>query len=249
MITFVNVRSAYPDGTKGLDNVTFSLDDGSFTGLLGPSGAGKTTILWHIMGELIPYSGHINCMGYNPSTLPKGELVKYRRMIGFVPQNLLLLNHRTVYENVNMILRGMGLSQKDAEIRTQNVLDIAGIRDRQKSMPTQLSGGEQQRVAIARALSMNPKVLLADEPTGNLDPQRSEEIMTLFKRINELGITVLVSTHEWHLIRSLGANLLYIEDGQIRPVPEDRKRNKGRKDNKPQDPNRADKEGKYAKQK
>ena len=219
MISFKNVRSKYPDGTIGLDGVSFDLEEGSFTGLLGPSGAGKSTILWHIMGDLTPYSGSVTCMELNPAELKPSELIKYRRMIGFVPQNLLLLNHRTVYENVNMILRGMGLTQKHAELRTQNVLEVAGIRDKQSAFPNQLSGGEQQRVAIARALSMNPKVLLADEPTGNLDPERSREIMAIFKRINSIGITVLVSTHEWQLIESMGADLLYIEHGKIGALP------------------------------
>lgn len=219
MVEFKNVTSRYRGGITGLDNVSFHLEKGSITGLLGPSGAGKSTIIEHITGELKAGSGEIVCMGVNPSKLSAGKLMRYRRRIGFIPQELNLFEHRTVYENIDIILRGIGLNRKDAQAKTENVLEIVGLRQRQSALPEELSGGEQQRVAIARAISVNPSLLLADEPTGNLDPKRSEEIMGLFKRINDMGITVLISTHEWKLMEKIGANILYIDSGQIKDFP------------------------------
>lgn len=212
MITFDNVSYGYSkNAPKIFENLSFNVEQGTFTALLGPSGAGKSTILWHIMGELHPQQGSVTCMGANPGLLSARRLMLYRRKVGYVPQDLLLLEHHTVYANVNSILRGIGLSRKESNTRTRNVLDMVGLADRHKSLPNELSGGERQRLAIARALSVMPQVLLADEPTGNLDPARSEEIMQLFKNIYEMGITVLIATHEQQLMEKLGADTLYIE--------------------------------------
>lgn len=220
MIEFNEVTSIYPGGIKCLDKVSFSVEEGAFTALLGPSGAGKSTILWHIIGELAPCKGNIQCMGCDPTKLQRRKKILYRRKIGFVPQELMLLENRTVYENVNIILRGINLSRKEAEVRTHNVLDIVGLRNRLDAKPNQLSGGEQQRLAIARALGVNPQIIMADEPTGNLDPKRAEDIMLLFKQINEMGITVLVATHEWRLMEQLGADIIYVDQGKISTLEE-----------------------------
>ena len=216
MIKFDNVSFAYNADKKILDGASFEVEHGSFTALLGPSGAGKSTILWHIMGEFEPAKGIVTCMNVNPSRLRKRGTMMYRRKIGFVPQELLLLENHTVYGNVEAILRGIGLPRKETKARTQNVLEIVGLKDRKKALPRELSGGERQRLAIARALGKMPQILLADEPTGNLDPERSREIMELFRSIRDMGITVLIATHEHQLMDELGADKLILENGKTR---------------------------------
>lgn len=225
MIDFKNVTFIYPGKVVGLNNISFHIESGTFTAILGPSGAGKSTILWSILGELIPAEGEISCLGFNPADLTKHEMMKYRRRIGLVPQEFMLFEKKTVFENIYLILRGIGLPHKDAEVKTLNVLDIVGLRDRKNAKPPELSGGERQRIAIARALGMNPQIILADEPTGNLDPAKSEEIMDLFQQINKMGITVLVVTHEWELMQKLGADLLYIEDKRVKPFTKEKEKN------------------------
>lgn len=214
MIVFENVEYGYKPGTKILDDVSFEIEDGSFTALTGPSGAGKSTILWHILGVLSPDTGQVRCLGAEPSKLGRRALAQYRRKIGFVPQDMLLLEDQTVLGNLVVVLSGIGLTHRNAVMRAHNVLDIVELRDREKDMPRELSGGERQRLAIARALSVTPRILLADEPTGNLDPERSREIMQLFRRIRDMDITVLISTHERELMRELGADTLYLENGK-----------------------------------
>jgi len=221
LISFDNVTALYPGGIKGISDASFTLAEHSFTALVGPSGAGKSTILWILMGELIPSEGRVSCMGVNPAVLKNRALLQYRRHIGFVPQDLLLFGRRTVFDNVNIILRGMGLGRREADLRTQNVLDIVGLRERERAYPAQLSGGEQQRIAIARALGVNPRLLLADEPTGNLDPDLSAEIFELFRKINQMGITVLVATHEQELARSIGADMLRLSNRNIEHIPKE----------------------------
>lgn len=213
MIDFSAVTYGYTRKQVVLKDVSFHLDPGSFTALMGPSGAGKSTILWQIMGELQPNEGEVHCLGQQPGALKKRKLMKYRRKIGYVPQELLLLEHHNVYSNVNSILCGMGLTAREAATRTRNVLELVKLTDKKKELPSELSGGERQRLAIARSLGMMPAVLLADEPTGNLDPALSEEIMGLFKQINNMGITVVIATHEQDLMRKLEADVLYVEPG------------------------------------
>lgn len=216
MIEFDNVSFSYPGGEKILDNASFKIEPGTFTALLGPSGAGKSTILWHIVGELNPQSGTVSCMGINPIKLKKRGMMLYRRKVGFIPQELLLLEDRNVYSNIEAILRGIGLPGKEVKSRAQNVLEIVGLRNKKTSMPCELSGGERQRLAIARALGKMPQILLADEPTGNLDPQRSREVMELFRSICDMGITVLIATHEHQMMDQLGADKLILENGKTR---------------------------------
>lgn len=216
MIDFKNVSFSYNEEAKILDDVSFFIEPGTFTALLGPSGAGKSTILWHIMGEYTPNAGTVSCMSINPARLKKKRLMLYRRKIGFVPQELLLLENHNVYSNVEIVLRGIGLPKKEVKARTENVLEIVGLRNRKKAMPFELSGGERQRLAIARALGKMPQILLADEPTGNLDPERSREILELFRSIHDMGITVLVATHERDLMTELGADKLILEAGKTR---------------------------------
>lgn len=215
MVDFHHVTSRYRGSDRGITDVNLHIEEGSFIGLLGPSGAGKSTILKHIIGEITPDAGFVECLGVDPSRLKPRERMVYRRLLGVVPQDLLLLEKQSVYNNIYIILRGISLSQKEAELQTNNVLDIVSLRDRSDAIPCELSGGECQRLAIARALSVTPQLILADEPTGNLDPQRAEEILSLFRRINEMGITVIVATHEWEQIRTLGARAVYIDKGRI----------------------------------
>lgn len=213
MVIFKEVAFGYKPEHKILNDVSFEIPDGAFVSLEGPSGAGKSTILWSIMGELKPQKGVIQCCNANPMKLRKRGLMLYRRKIGYVPQDLLLLERHNVFDNVYTILRGVGISRKEAISKTNNVLEIVGLYPRRKDMPCELSGGERQRLAIARALGMMPKVLLADEPTGNLDTACSKDILSLFKQICEMGITVIIATHEIQLMESLGADRLELKDG------------------------------------
>jgi len=215
MVRLLDVYKTYENGTNALKSVSLRIDDGEFVFLVGPSGSGKSTITKILTSEIKPTSGHAMINGYNLVTIKESEVPYMRRTIGVVFQDFRLIEKKTVYENVAFAMRAVGAPTKVIKKRVGYVLELVGLAHKAKRFPHELAGGEQQRVAIARALINNPKMLIADEPTGNLDPRRSLEIMKLFERINSLGTTVLVVTHERELVDDLSKRVVAIDNGRI----------------------------------
>ena len=221
MIRFSNVKKTYPNGTEALKGLSFELKDGEFAFLVGPSGAGKSTILSLLTAEEPITGGSLMVNGYNLNTIRPRQVPYLRRSLGIVFQDFRLISKKTVYENMAFAMRVIGASPKEMRRRIPYVLELVGLEDKQNNYPSELSGGEQQRVAIARALVNNPSTIIADEPTGNLDPDRSLEIMTLLERINALGTTMLVVTHEKGLVNHFNKRVIHIEDGVVVSDEED----------------------------
>ena len=221
MIRFNNVRKTYPNGTQALKGLSFELKDGEFAFLVGPSGAGKSTILSLLTAEEPISGGSLMVNGYNLNTIRPGQVPYLRRSLGIVFQDFRLIPKKTVYENMAFAMRVVGASPREMKRRIPYVLDLVGLTGKENNMPDELSGGEQQRVAIARALVNNPSTIIADEPTGNLDPDRSMEIMSLLERINALGTTMLVVTHEKGLVNHFNKRVIHIEDGVVASDEED----------------------------
>ena len=221
MIRFNNVRKTYPNGTQALKGLSFELKDGEFAFLVGPSGAGKSTILSLLTAEEPISGGSRMVTGYNLNTIRPGQVPYLRRSLGIVFQDFRLIPKKTVYENMAFAMRVVGASPREMRRRIPYVLDLVGLTGKENNMPDELSGGEQQRVAIARALVNNPSTIIADEPTGNLDPDRSMEIMSLLERINALGTTMLVVTHEKGLVNHFNKRVIHIEDGVVASDEED----------------------------
>ena len=215
MIRFVDVRKEYDNGTKALRGISFQIDDGDFAFLVGPSGSGKSTIIKLITGEVAPSDGRVMVNGYNLTNIAPRQVPYMRRTLGVIFQDFRLIQKKTVYENLTFAMWAVGSSGREVRRRVPYVLDLVGLSQKGDRYPDELSGGEQQRVAIARALVNNPSMIIADEPTGNLDPQRSLEIMTLLERINELGTTVLVVTHEKELVNRFSKRVITIRDGRL----------------------------------
>ena len=215
MIRFSNVKKTYPNGTQALRGLSFELKDGEFAFLVGPSGAGKSTILSLLTAEEPISSGNLMVNGYNLNTIRPRQVPYLRRSLGIVFQDFRLIEKKTVFENMSFIMRIIGASPREMRRRIPYVLELVGLEDKINSYPGELSGGEQQRVAIARALVNNPSTIIADEPTGNLDPERSLEIMTLLERINALGTTMLVVTHEKALVNHFNKRVIHIKDGVV----------------------------------
>ncbi len=215
MIRFVEVKKEYENGTRALRGVTFRIDDGEFAFLVGPSGSGKSTIIKLITGEITPTSGRLMVNGYNMNNISTRQVPYMRRTLGVVFQDFRLIEKKTVRENLVFAMRAVGASDKEVKKRVPYVLELVGLERKAEQFPNQLSGGEQQRVAIARALVNNPSMIIADEPTGNLDPQRSMEIMVLLERINELGTTMLVVTHEKELVNRFSKRVIAIQAGRL----------------------------------
>ena len=215
MIRFSNVKKTYPNGTQALRGLSFELKDGEFAFLVGPSGAGKSTILSLLTAEEPISSGNLMVNGYNLNTIRPRQVPYLRRSLGIVFQDFRLIEKKTVFENMSFIMRIIGASPREMRRRIPYVLELVGLEDKITSYPGELSGGEQQRVAIARALVNNPSTIIADEPTGNLDPERSLEIMTLLERINALGTTMLVVTHEKALVNHFNKRVIHIKDGVV----------------------------------
>ncbi|HEV8336241.1 MAG TPA: cell division ATP-binding protein FtsE [Candidatus Polarisedimenticolia bacterium] len=215
MVELYHVHKDYGRSSHALVDVSLEIGKGDFVFLTGASGAGKTTLLRLLLREEIATSGKILVDGMNVSTLPPSKVPQLRRRIGVVFQDFKLLPRKTVYENVALVMEILGVPQRIQRSRTFSVLEMLGLNHKVRSYPLQLSGGEQQRVAIARALVNEPKLLLADEPTGNLDPDLSWEIMTLFKEINIRGTTVLVATHDRDLIQRMGKRVLTLDCGRL----------------------------------
>ena len=215
MIRLIDVYKEYDSGTKALKGVSMRIDDGEFVFLVGPSGSGKSTVIKLITGEIASTEGRVMVNGYNLNNISPRQIPYMRRTLGIIFQDFRLIEKKTVYENLAFAMRAIGASPKELKRRIPYVLDLVGLSDKANCYPGEISGGEQQRVAIARALVNNPSMIIADEPTGNLDPQRSLEIMMLLERINELGTTVLVVTHEKNLVNRFAKRVVAIENGRI----------------------------------
>ena len=215
MIRLIDVYKEYDNGTKALKGVNLRIDDGEFVFLVGPSGSGKSTVIKLITGEIAATQGRLMVNGYNLSNIAPRQIPYMRRTLGIIFQDFRLIEKKTVYENLAFAMRAIGASPRELRRRIPYVLQLVGLEQKADRYPGQLSGGEQQRVAIARALVNNPSMIIADEPTGNLDPQRSLEIMMLLERINELGTTVLVVTHEKALVNRFTKRVVAIEAGRI----------------------------------
>jgi cell division transport system ATP-binding protein len=205
----------YDNGTRALKGVNLTIKDGEFVFLVGPSGSGKSTIIKLITGEVAATEGRIMVNGYNLGDISPKQLPGMRRTLGVVFQDFRLIQKKTIYDNLTFAMRTVGASPSTIRRRISYVLNLVGLGDKAKQYPNQISGGEQQRVAIARALVNNPSVIIADEPTGNLDPRRSLEIMKLLQQINSLGTTVLVVTHERYLVNRFDKRVVAIENGRI----------------------------------
>ena len=215
MIVFDNVVKTYDTGTEALRGVSMEIQDGEFAFLVGPSGSGKSTIIKLITGELHPTTGCVEVNGYHLEKIKKREIPYLRRTVGVVFQDFRLIPNKTVYENVAFAMRVIGAREKEIKKRVPYILELVGLEDKGKRHPGELSGGEQQRVAIARALINNPSMIIADEPTGNLDPERSFEIMLLLEEINNLGTTILVVTHEKELVEQFTKRVIAIDGGLV----------------------------------
>ena len=215
MIEFNNVTKSYVEGNEALKGVTLQVEDGEFAFLVGPSGSGKSTIIKLITGELKPTSGTVHVNGYSLERIRKREIPYLRRTVGVVFQDFRLIANKTVYENVAFAMRAIGAREREIRARVPYILELVGLENKSRRHPNELSGGEQQRLAIARALVNNPSTIIADEPTGNLDPAMSLEIMCLLQEINNLGTTMLVVTHAKDLVEQFGNRVIAIDDGLI----------------------------------
>ena len=215
MIEFIDVVKSYGHGSPALNGVNMQITDGEFCFLVGPSGSGKSTIIKLITGEIKPTSGAVHVNGYSLERIRRREIPYLRRTVGVVFQDFRLIETKTVYDNVAFAMRVVGAREKDIRERVPYVLDLVGLDTKSRRHPGELSGGEQQRLAIARALVNNPSTIIADEPTGNLDPVRSLEIMTLLQEINNLGTTVLVVTHEMDMVDRFARRVISIDEGKV----------------------------------
>jgi len=215
MIRFENVSKRYPSGRDALTGVSFELQDGEMAFLTGPSGAGKSTLLKLIALIERPSRGTVLVNKQNTSRVRRSQIPYFRRRMGIVFQDHKLLNDRTIFDNVALPLVIAALRRRDIERRVRAALDQVGLLGRENSLPLMLSAGEQQRVGIARAVASRPDLVIADEPTGNLDPALSLEIMQLFERFNDVGVTILIATHDLELIERLGHRRLRLDGGKI----------------------------------
>ena len=215
MIEFTDVVKTYTKGNKALNGITMQIEDGEFVFLVGPSGSGKSTIMKLITGELKPTSGTVHVNGYSLERIRRREIPFMRRTLGVVFQDFRLIPNMTVYDNVAYAMRVIGATSKEIKERVPYVLDLVGLENKSRRLPSEISGGEQQRLAIARALVNNPSTIIADEPTGNLDPERSFEIMHLLQMINDLGTTVMVVTHERELVQRFDKRVIAINEGLV----------------------------------
>ena len=215
MIEFKDVVKSYVEGNTALQGVSLHIDDGEFVFLVGPSGSGKSTVIKLITGETKLTEGSVVVNDFHLESIRDKDIPYLRRTVGVVFQDFRLIANKTVYENVAFAMRVIGARDREIRKRVPYVLELVGLEDKAKRHPGELSGGEQQRVAIARALVNNPSMIIADEPTGNLDPARSYGIMLLLEEINNLGTTVLVVTHERELVERFTKRVIAIDDGRI----------------------------------
>ena len=216
MIEFRDVSKVYDsNGTKALNNVNIKIEDGEFVFIVGSSGAGKSTFLKLIMQEEKPTSGAVIVGDYSSETIKKRQIPYYRRTMGIVFQDFRLIPKMSVYNNVAFAMRVIGAKEKEIRKRVPYILQLVGLSHKARSMPYELSGGEQQRVSLARALVNNPKLIVADEPTGNVDPEMSHEIVDMLTKINNNGTTVIMVTHEHELVRAFQRRVIVIKNGEV----------------------------------
>lgn len=215
MISFNSVTKVYANGTKALDNISFSIEKGEFAFIVGASGAGKSTLLKLIMNEEQPTSGDITVNNFDLKSLRRKDVPDLRRSLGIVFQDFRLIDNMTVYENVEFAMRVTNAPSRVIRRRVSYVLGLVRLGDKAKCYPNELSGGQQQRVALARALVNNPSIIIADEPTGNIDPEMSHEIVELLKEINRCGTTVVMVTHEHSLVNEFGGRVINIKNGHV----------------------------------
>ncbi|MBR5514893.1 MAG: cell division ATP-binding protein FtsE [Clostridia bacterium] len=215
MIEFKNVSKKYPNGTLALDDVSLTINDGEFVFIVGESGAGKSTMLKTLFREEKITSGSLIVDGFDLKKTRNRKIPYYRRKLGIVFQDFRLFHDKTVFENVAFAMRAVGESTKSINRRVPTILSIVNLQDKVKCFPRELSGGEQQRVALARALANNPSIIIADEPTGNIDPKLSLEIMNLLIKIHKHGKTVIVVTHEKNFVDYFQQRVITIKDGKV----------------------------------
>ncbi len=215
MVELKNVNVHYSSGVDALQDINLRINDGEFVFIVGESGAGKSTLMKLLLREVAPSSGRVFVNGYNLAKTKGNKIAKFRRSIGVVFQDFRLIQELTVYENVAFVLRIADQPMKFIKQRVPYVLNLVDLAHKAKSYPKQLSGGEQQRVAIARALANDPGLIIADEPTGNIDPKLSYEIVELLKEINRCGTTVVMVTHEHDLVKHFGGRIINLEGGTI----------------------------------
>lgn len=215
MITFDDVSLNYDARHTALSNINIHIDKGEFVFIVGPSGAGKSTFVKILTHELVPETGSVIVNNIKINKLKPSKVPYYRRSLGIVFQDFRLLSEKTVFENIAFVLRVTGTKSKDIKERVNKVLDLVGLRGKEKELPSKLSGGEQQRVAIARALVNRPAILLCDEPTGNLDPANSAEIMKILNQANKQGTTVLVVTHNMEIVQQMKKRTITMSEGKI----------------------------------
>ena len=215
MVELKNVSVTYSSGVDALNNVSLKINDGDFAFVVGSSGAGKSTMIKLLLKEIDATSGVVTVNGYNLNKLKKRKIPEFRRTLGFVFQDFRLIPSMTVYENIAFVLRVIDAPIKYIRKRVPYVISLVGLHAKTNSYPDELSGGEKQRVAIARALVNDPQLIIADEPTGNIDPELSYEIVELLKGINDQGTTILMVTHEHDLVRHFGGRIINITEGEI----------------------------------
>ena len=215
MLRMTNISKVYQNGSVALEDVNIHIEPGEFVFIVGPSGAGKSTFFKMLFREIQPTSGIIEVNGINILELTDKEIPYYRRQLGIIFQDYRLLPDRTVYENVAFAMQVIETPHRKIKRRVMNVLDLVGLRSRANAYPNELSGGEQQRIAIARAIVNNPALVIADEPTGNLDPDTSWEIMNIFKEINDNGTTIVMATHAKEIVDAMAKRVIAIEKGHI----------------------------------
>jgi cell division transport system ATP-binding protein len=215
MIKFVNVSKAYPNGAVALENVNLEIKKGEFVTVVGPSGAGKTTLNKLILDEEEPTEGTVLFENDDIAAMSRSQLTRLRRRIGMVFQDFRLLSNKTAYENIAFAMEAAGKSEEEIVSDVPHVLQLVDLQDRMYHFPRQLSGGEKQRLAIARAIINQPEVLIADEPTGNLDTRSTNEVIEILKKINDLGTTVILTTHDPQLIKAVGQRIVSMERGRV----------------------------------
>jgi cell division transport system ATP-binding protein len=215
MIFFDRVSKVYPDGSQALEEATITIEPKEFVSIVGQSGAGKTTLLKLLLAEEEPTEGSVYYESTDIHTLSKKELNEFRRNIGMVFQDYRLIPHKTVYENIAFTMEASGKSDAEIEADVPHVLELVDLGDKIWNFPNELSGGEKQRVAIARALVNQPDIIIADEPTGNLDPVNTSDVIHILKKINDMGTTVILTTHNKSVIDSLGKRVIVMERGRI----------------------------------
>ena len=215
MIELKNVTKSYPNGVHALNRVSLTIEDGEFIYIIGPTGSGKSTIIKILNGEEVPDSGLVLVDGVDVGSLKHRKVPYYRRNIGCVFQDYRLLPTLTVQENIAFALEVLGISKKEIRSRVDEVLELVDLKNKARAYPHELSGGQQQRVTIGRAIANNPKLLIADEPTGNLDPEKSLEIIALLEKINQLGTTVLMVTHDIVLVEKFKKRTVTLDQGYV----------------------------------